>query len=244
VREALAWILTFYWRCQGTLQRLDPILIKDVILPARKVWTNEDFYLETENVNGRREAWIECFDTLGRMKELRCAGGPGWRVHEKPMNWLLDVFNNDTSKIGLLRLAGFLCAVRNIIPPKSQSLSYIDGFHDTKYRLSAMIIRMSQSDLTRDEAFVLACKLPEIVDNKGEPQCLDILMSAIERHMHDILPLELFAAKLIDLIPQEDWQLSGRAFAASNAFLQRRISELNDQTLGRLRLPLMRSLKT
>lgn len=235
VRASLAWILAFYWRCQGTLQCLEPIEIQTKVLPYRKSWTSDEFYIGNEDFSTNPVAWINLFDEIGAMSNLRCSGGR-WEDGES-MSWLFQEFTKDRTKTGLLRLAGFWYAVHGDAYPELQNVQSIDQLQDPKLKLSIMLLCMSHSELTDDAARSLASRLPSVIGDHCEPQCLDLLLTSIERHGKKVFALDVILQKLINLIPTNEWNLLGRAYSSRNGFVQMRSSGLNQQKLEELGLP-------
>jgi hypothetical protein len=189
-----------------------------------------------KNLKSEAERWIEFYDHYGRMTELRFSPND-WTINEAPLEFLLNGFAKDPSRLGLLRLAGFWCAAGRK-PQVAMAPIPLEQFEDQRFRLAAMLVTISRPDLTYDEAHQIANYIPVIAVD-GEPDSVQILLTAVERHATEIPALENLIAKLANVIPTDQWSLRARVEVLRNAFLQARPSGFDDQMLSSIGLPLI-----
>jgi hypothetical protein len=239
-KNTLAWILGFYATCKKALNYLDPLLLEKHLLPARQYWWDNELHDNQVSLQ-KGSAWIAFYDHYGLMTGLKCSFST-WRIKETPVNAILQAFIDDSSRLGLLRLAGFWCAAGRQAQTRVQIFMPLDSFKEPRFRLAAMLVCMSQRDLTPEEAAELARHIQKIATEDGEPQSLGILLSAIEHHAKEIPSLEVVLIELIKIIPSDEWKLRARAEVLRNTLLQARPSGFNDQSLAALGLPLIETL--
>jgi hypothetical protein len=237
VKRELAWMISFYAGCKNTMHCLDPRLLNTNLLPLRDKWRSGDLILDPKQITDS-EAWVSLYDYFGRLKELRCSAS-SWRAEELPVEFVWQAFIADPSRLGLLRLLGFWCVAGRRVENRVQALMSLESFSDLRFRLAAMLVRMTQQGLTSDDAAQMAAHIPAVTAGDGEPQALSILVSAINRHAKEIPELEIILTELIKHIPSAEWQIRARAEALRNTFLEARPSGFNNQRLGELKLPLL-----
>lgn len=238
VKNELSWILAFYASCNGILGSLDPELFETHLLPARDSWHDRSFVLNFESIQSDRESWFNFYDHLGQLKVLQFIDNK-WKLNEVPLETVLQAFINNPARLGLLRLAGFWCASGRQANTNIKTLMPLENFKEPKYLLAAMLVRISQKDLLTAEAEQIANHLSEAVSEKSEPNSLHILLSAIEHHAKETSALEIVLRKLIELIPEDEWQLRARADVIRHTLLQARPSGFDNKKLIVLRLPLV-----
>lgn len=229
VKNALAWMVTFY---DEEASVFDPDTLKTVVLPARKRWWSWDFVFKSADLKDNAERWAHFYDCFGRMKELEFS----LNASDAHLEFLLTEFVRDPSRLGLLRLAGFLCAAGG--KPEFVTLNIQpQHFKDPRFRLAALLVLISRSDFGFSQADEIVKHLPLVVVENGEPKALDILLASIERHGSAIPAWELVIAKLIDLIPVERSDLLARAEVLRDNILQARPSGFDPELLTKLQLP-------
>jgi hypothetical protein len=215
----------------------DPVILKSDLLSSREAWWSWMVFANSADLKRRDESWIAFYDYYGRMKELRFFPHNPW-PGELPLDFLLNAFVKDPSRVGLLRLVGFWCAAgRNssIDIPTDQ----VEQIKEPRFRLAAMLVKLSRLGLTVDEAQQIADFIPTIAVRESEPDYLDILLTAIERHAAEIPSLENLVGKIADIVPIDQWPLRARAEALRNTFLQARSSGFNTQLMTSLSLPMI-----
>ncbi|MEE7625679.1 hypothetical protein V3O24_05850 [Methylobacter sp. Wu8] len=238
VKNTLSWILAFYATCNGTLNFLDPELLQTHLLSTQRRWRDRDFLVNFDNVKGNIKPWIDFYDHFGQLDTLHFIDTT-WELKKAPLEFILRAFTDNPAQLGLLRLAGFWCASGRKTDINIKNPILLEQFKKPKYLLAAMLVRMSRKDLLVAEAEQIASKLPVVVSEKSEPNALHILLSALEHHAKEISALEIVLKKLIEIIPEDEWQLRARADVIRHTLLQARPSGFDNKNLTVLRLPLV-----
>jgi hypothetical protein len=236
VKDTLAWIFAFYCRQNGW-GSISPKLLKDELLGSRTIWTSEEFSIDRETLLKDQDGWSEFLDAAGRMQNFRCAGANTWNRRTAAVDLILKMFLENTSKVGILRILGFWFAVEKKIPTDLKGIPSIDQFDDPKYKLAAMLVKLSQRDISNSEVRLIAAQLPLVIGTGGEPQARDILVTALERHSENTTVQELLLPALTDLLTEEEWQLRGRVHGQRIVFVHGQTSGLDAQLLDQLKLP-------
>ncbi|MGZ4978783.1 MAG: NACHT domain-containing protein [Methylobacter sp.] len=231
-------MLAFYGSCSGTLNCLDPKLLEAYLLPEKEYWGDRIFAVNLADMHSDFEQWINFYDHFGQLETLRFVDQQ-WRLDEAPLEAILQAFANNTARLGLLRLAGFWCASGRQANTEISTLKLLKSSKEPKYLLATMLVYMSRKDLSVMEASQIASHLSVAVSEKSEPNALHILLSAIEHHAKEISALEIVLKKLIELIPEDEWQLRARADVIRHTLLQARPSGFDNKKLTVLRLPLV-----
>jgi len=235
-KETLFNILIFYGSCSGALNCLDPNLLETYLLSEKAYWSDRSFFVNLTEMQSGLEPWINFYDHFGQLETLHFINQK-WRLDEIPLEIILQAFANNPARLGLLRLAGFWCASGRQANTDINALKPLENFREPKYLLATMLVRMSQKDLLAAEAEQIANLLSEAVSEKSEPNSLHILLSAIEHHAKEISALEIVLRKLIELIPEDEWQLRARADVIRHTLLQARPSGFDNKKLTALQLP-------
>ncbi|MGZ8152766.1 MAG: NACHT domain-containing protein [Methylovulum sp.] len=238
VRNTISWILTFYANYRSSLNCLDPNLLKSHLFSTRRNWEVQDFIVDFNKSGDDQNSWIDFYDYFGQLSTLHFVN-QDWMLDSGPLRHILNSFTENPSQLGLLRLAGFWCAAGRQVDTNPNTLLPFEKFKEPKYRLSAMLVRMSQKNLSSLETNQIADQLPFVVGEESEPQALDILVSAIEHHAKEVFVLDTVLKKLIEIIPANEWQLRARAENLRQPLLQAKPSGFNDAKLIKLNLPLI-----
>ena len=115
----------------------------------------------------------------------------------------------------------------------------IEQFNDAKYQLAAILVRMSQKNLSLDDANLIASQLHSIISQESEMEYLHVLIVAIEHHAKEIPVLKIILKKIIEIIPLDKWQLRARAEEIRYTLLKARPSGFENKNLVELGLPLI-----
>ncbi len=148
-------------------------------------------------------------------------------------------FAENSKKLGLLRLSGFWCAAGRQANIDPTVLYPLVKFQEPKYRLAAILVRMSQRGLLLSEAEQMVEQLEFVTGENCEPQAFDILVCALENHARESVALEIVLRKLLEIIPEDKWQLRARAETLRQTLLQAKPSGFNESKLNNLNLPLI-----
>ncbi|WP_054761900.1 hypothetical protein [Methylomonas koyamae] len=218
IRKEILRIIGFYGACKGKLNSLDPNLLKSNIISSKKQWFDRDFIIKLEKLNSELlSEFIEFYDCFGKLPTL-CFTNQNWKIESVPLEQILNAFAEDSKKLGLLRLAGFWCAAGRQAAINPAVLFPLEKFQEPKYRLAAMLVRMSQQDLLFSEAEQMVGQFAFVTGENGEPQAFEILVSALEHHAKETIALEIVLKKLLEIIPEDKWQLRARAETLSKLF--------------------------
>jgi hypothetical protein len=240
-KHTLFNIIVFYGTCSGTLNCLDPKLLETYLFSEKIRWGDRSILVDLADMQSDLEPWINFYDHLEESETL-CFVNQKWKLDEVPLKIILQAFINNPARLGLLRLAGFWCASGRQANTNIQTLMPLEKFKEPKYLLAAMLVRMTQKDLITAEAEQIASHLSVAVSEKSEPNSLHILLSAIEHHAKEISTLEIVLKKLIELIPEDEWQLRARADVIRHTLLQAKPSDFDNNKLTTLRLPLVETV--
>jgi hypothetical protein len=238
VINTLLSIISFYGTCKGGLNSLDPSLLKSKIKFSQRDWFDRHFVIKLEKLSPELLIeFIEFYDCLGQLPKLYFSN-QDWEIKSVPLGQILKAFAEDSKKLGLLRLAGFWCAAGRQASISQTVLAPLDKFQEPKYRLAAMLVRMSQRDFLANEAEQMSEQLAFVTGDNCEPQVFVILVSALEHHAKETMALEIVLRKLLEIIPEDKWQLRARAETLRLTLLQAKPSGFDDSKLKKLNLPL------
>lgn len=237
-KHTLFNIIVFYGTCSGTLNCLDPKLLETYLFSEKIRWGDRSILVDLADMQSDLEPWINFYDHLG-VSETLCFVNQKWKLDEVPLEIILQAFTKNPAQLGLLRLAGFWCASGRQVNTDIKILMPLENYKEPKYLLAAMLVRISQKDLSTAEAEHIANHLPVAVCEMSEPNSLHILLSAIEHHAKEISTLEIVLKKFIEIIPEDEWQLRARADVIRHTLLQARPSGFDNTKLTTLRLPLV-----
>jgi hypothetical protein len=238
IKDMLAWFISSYLNWVKTFSGLDPTALQNYVLPARDRWFAWQFSFDSDELRTDEQAWALFYDHFGRMDELKFSH---YASDDDHLEFVVEQFLKDPSKVGLLRLAGFLCAAGAAFDVRPVVIQ-VDQFEDPRYRLAAVLFLLSVSRLTIPQAKEVSEFLPDIVAKKPEPEALEILMTALEGHAAQNPALEVMLSQLAKLIPTDQWQLRARAESLRDSFLQAHPTGLNPQLLRSLELPVIELL--
>lgn len=232
-------IIGFYGACKGKLNSVDPNVLKSNIISSEKQWYDRDFVIKLENLNpDLLSEFIAFYDCFGKLPKL-CFTKQNWKIESVPLEQILNAFDEDSKKLGLLRLAGFWCAAGRKAAINPAVLIPLEKFQEPKYRLAAMLVRMSQQDLSFCEAEQMVGQLVFVTGENGEPQAFEILVSALEHHAKETIALEILLKKLLEIIPEDKWQLRARAETLRQTLLEAKPSGFDEAKLKMMNLPLI-----
>lgn len=238
VRDTLAWVFSFYATGTEALSTIEPLQLETQLLPSRKRWWPFDLLVNTASFKDGTERWILFYDRYGRMPEL-CFSPNKWRLDKAPLDFLLRAFRKDPSRLGLLRLAGFWCAAGRRPEAEIAETISLEQFEDPRFRLAAMLVTLARPELTFNEGHHIARYIRTVVAENGEPNSINILVSAIEQHATETPALETLVAELANVIPVDQWNLRARVEVLRNNFLQARPSGFDSQMLSSRGLPII-----
>jgi len=239
LKQQISWILTFYATCNNSIHCLDPKLLTQELLSISKEMRGYDFIIDSKKITDAN-AWIDFYDSFGRMDNLKYSHF-SWKADEYPIDFVLQGFIEDTSRIGLLRLLGIWCASGSRITNKVKTLLSLESITDLRSRLAAMLICMTQEAFSSSDANQIVANISAVIGTDGEPQALSILLSTIEHHSKETPELEIILIELINHIPVEEWKLRASADALRYRLLAARSSGFDMQKLKELKLPMLLS---
>jgi len=239
IKNKILRIIGFYGTCKGKLNGLDPNLLKSNIISTKKQWYDRDFIIKLEKLNPELlSEFIEFYDCFGQFPKSFFTQ-QNWKIESVPLEQILNAFAEDSKKLGLLRLAGFWCAAGRQAAINPAVLFPLEKFQEPKYRLAAMLVRMSQQDLLFSEAEQMVGQLAFVTGENGEPQAFEILVSALEHHAKETIALEIVLKKLLEIIPEDKWQLRARAETLRQTLFEAKPSGFDEAKLKKMNLPLI-----
>lgn len=239
IKNKILDIIGFYGTCKGILNSLDPNLLKSNIIFSEKHWGDRRFIIKLEQLNHELlSEFIEFYDCFGQLPKLFFLQ-QDWEIENVPLEQILNAFAEDSKKLGLLRLAGFWCAAGRHAAIKPAVLFPLEKFQEAKYQLAAMLVRMSQRDLLVSEAGQMVGQLAFVTGENGEPQAFEILVSALENHAKETIGLEIILKRLLEIMPDDKWQLRARADTLRQTLLEAKPSGFDEAKLKKMNLPLI-----
>ena len=239
VKDTVLGIIAFYGTCCKALHFVDPNLLKFHISSSKNRRSDRDFIINLNELNATELIeFIEFYDCFGQLPTLFFTN-QDWEINSVPLQQILKAFAEDSKKLGLLRLAGFWCAAGRQAEISPAVLFPLEKFQEPKYRLAAMLVRMSQRELLANEAEQMSEQLAFVTGDDCEPQVFEILVSVLEHHAKEVIALEVILKKLLEIIPEDKWQLRARAETLKQTLLQAKPSGFDESKLKKLNLPLV-----
>ncbi|OQW40461.1 MAG: hypothetical protein A4S08_04530 [Proteobacteria bacterium SG_bin4] len=235
LKEKLAWILENYVKHKETLYCLDPLLLQSELLPHRDRWWSHAFMIAQKKMINQDD-WVAFYDHFGRLNQLQLAKS-FWNLSGLPFNFVLHQFSANTSRLGLLRLLGFWCASGYKVESKIQRLTPLEALRDVRFRLAAILVLMTQHDLSSNEIQQMVNHVSAVTTGNNEPQALHLIISTLEYNINEKPELEPILTELIKNIPPKDWQIRARAENLRIQLLETYSSGFDKQKLLELRLP-------
>jgi hypothetical protein len=238
IASLLAWVLPFYAATSRSLHHLDPRLLSQHLLSTPGRWTASELIVSPDTVSGNETDWIDFLDEVG-CSETVVYARTNWRLGEAPVDWTFQKFMSNPAKRGLLRLVGFWCASGRCVSEAVKKPTALGPFADPRFDLAGLLVRLAWRDLDDNEALRLGDELQRVTGNGCDRKWTNILMNAVERHGTDLPALETFLAKLMDILPSDDWEVRGRGERMRSMFLQEKASGLDVALLKGLGLPFL-----
>jgi hypothetical protein len=100
-----------------------------------------------------------------------------------------------------------------------------------------MLVHISKAEMTAEDAVRVAQHIKPIVEKKTESNVIEILLTAIERHVNP--GTEILLTELIQVIPVNEWKLRSRAETARRNAHMSRFSGLSEIVLKEHALPII-----
>jgi len=176
---------------------------------------------ELEWEDGLGSEWIDLLDDLGRREGIIHFRYP---PKGKSANLLSETFCSDPSRVGILRVLGYIArrGIRLSIPA---NLLEPERYSDPKFREAAILVRLAQSGYSQDEAKSLVKHLIEL--REESPYIVNSALNLVGEHC-DGNHLVNFCLELRKQLPSTDWETIGQTIRALNDFLRRRTGRLED----------------
>lgn len=182
-------------------------------LPVRRMWyQNCVAYPDDPKAVG---PWLDFFDWLGRSDILI----PDLRSTEYDKAWcdcFEDAFITDRTeqdlsaqsgfrtpqpRLGLLRLLGRLASTGYSIETVPPEMLNVDSFAEPRFKLAALLVRLSQPTLTEELATRIADESVILLDPPAERGAGDLLILTADAHLDRIPAIEQFLLRLHERMP-------------------------------------------
>jgi hypothetical protein len=231
VKRLFAWIIGLITNRTETLFDLDPHVLKEHLLLPDMRWVS-DLFVATERFNDVNDpGWYEFFDKFGRSKNMRYMY---WREGDLNINFYVEGYNKDPSRIGLVRLLALSSAAGLEMAWK---IPLTTSCADNNYTLFAILIRLADPSLTFDEAAMIAKLIPKALQSSEEPNALDFLVNALEYHAQPDSKLLEAVRAVLACVPATNWDMKSRIESLRKNILQSKPSGFNEKMVSELGLP-------
>jgi hypothetical protein len=147
-------------------------------------------------------AWLECFDWLGCSELL----SSGYGLTERDRAWA-DIwqraFVSNPAQLGLLRLIGRLASAGHASFVIPATMLDLNSFEETRFRLAALLVRLTQPSLTAADANDLAVAAAGLLalDPPAEVRADELVFRTIEGHLDRVPALGQFLFRLHEQMP-------------------------------------------
>lgn len=234
-KTVLAGLLVTFAQFSRGWSRMDPTLLVDHLLPWKRRWAPTEMILRPEDALGKEDEWMRLLNAVGMADGLKFVR-TRWRLDEAPLEWILGEFAKDARRTGLLRLAAMWCAAGR--SPTKRGASEIDpsSLSGKREQLAAALVALSYGSFEVQEAQELAVQLPRLLEEGADLDSCNMLVSAIENHVHTQPVLEELL-RAVQSLPRVSRDLRGRMEWLRDASLQSSRSGLDREALQSLGLP-------
>ena len=206
-REAVVWFLC--GMCSSTrniIEYINPSEFRTLLeRDLSQLWWFENFvgYPDKPELV---TSWLEFFDWLGRSDAL----SSHYR-REEDDTWpntfqeafIKGISQHEQPQVGLLRLLGRLASVGYAFTMIPSEMLNLDSFSEPRFKLAALLVRLTQPNLTPDEAKWLADKATELLHPLGEPGAGDLIFGTVEAHLDSVPTIEHFLLRLRERMPRD-----------------------------------------
>jgi len=200
-RDAVLWCLCIAGAASGGIaQYLDPSRFRVLCEGhTEQGWWYRNYVGDVENPD-TIDAWLQFFDWLGHSDALSSYYDP-----ENEDSVLCDIlqeaFLGDHARWGLLRLLGRFASNGLSIELIPSEMLNPESFSQPRFRLAAILVRMTQHDLAEDEAVDLAERSTGLLSPSAEPGANNLLFKTAAQHLNRIPALETFLLRLHEIMP-------------------------------------------
>jgi len=150
----------------------------------------------------------------------------------------LSNHNSERSRLGLLRLLGRLASIGYSIDKIPAEMLNVDYFFEPRFKLAAILVRLSQPTFTEEDAVRLADESVALLYPPAEPGADHLIFRTVRAHLGRIPVIERFLLRLHEKMPPEVELGVAKCERLMRQVLQRRASDLQQvDQLRNLKLP-------
>jgi hypothetical protein len=237
-RETIVWFLLEAGRKSGGIARcVDPAHFRQLFegdFPQCWWYHNIIEYPEQPELI---PAWLEFFDWLGRSDIL----SPYHQASERDALWSevwQREFISNQARLGLLRLLGRIASVGGAITMIPTELTDPHLFSEPRFRLAAILVRLTQADVTEKDAEDLAEVVAALLATMAESGADELLIRTAQESMDHVPAIRAFLLRLHELMPQSVDLGVARCERLLRLVQRRRASDLHETgQLTKLQLP-------
>jgi len=232
VCRALASIVVETASSSQTWDFYEPAFLRNSIIPTRDHWDSTILY--TDSIILKDSKWYDFFDFVGRLPNYNFSI-PHLPVHILNFDFYALGFNQNPSRLGLLRSMGFYCAAGAKAQWKVDHL--INADIEKRFRLAAALIRLSDTNLTKVEAKEIADSLPSIAGRDSEPNAVELIILCLEKNIAYTPSLEFVLDAVINIVKENDRFMLVRAYILKQMIMHAARSGFDEHRLSLLGLP-------
>ncbi|NQZ12634.1 MAG: hypothetical protein HRT35_36240 [Algicola sp.] len=227
-------LVEFHATCNQALHLLNPIDLLTYILPCENYLYSNGFLIDQEDPLDNSNDWLKLYDAIGLSDDLKFSP---WLDLFPPIDFLLKAYLRDTSRTGLLRLAGFWCAAGASPTINLSTLQPIENYESAQERLAVMILKMSQQDSTDDQTQEIIGHLDGITANTAVPDAKPALLSMIKENSTKIPALTAILHALMTTFTSDEWEMRAESMDSYSAMIQAASSGFDNSLAAKLDLP-------
>jgi hypothetical protein len=188
-------------------------------------------------------AWLGFFDWLGCSELLSpFYNNRPWDHDGEWVDTWQRAFVSNPAQLGLLRLLGRLASAGHASMVIPATMLNLNSFPEPRFRLAALLVRLTQPSLTAADANDLAVAAAELLslDPPAEPMADELVLWTTQRHLDRVPALGQFLLRLHEQMPSGVELGMARCERLLREVLHRWASELQAHgQLQKLQLPMV-----
>jgi hypothetical protein len=216
----LGWLLT-----HTDAEALSPQRILENCALAISEQSVPFFSWQCQSIPVGNEYWIKIWELLGR--NLSTKSSRAWKLRDAPTEALAAAFNEDTARLGVLRLMGFwtVCGVSFPSVDKAD-LDWHRSDVDSHFVLAMVLVRMGQENFTREEGDDCVARLPTIIRDAASDSPWILLTDAAGFHSHRSEGMAPILSFLVRNIPNAANQTFWKMISAQGSCFTKEVTSV------------------
>jgi hypothetical protein len=236
-RRLLSWTLAFVADRADVLAELPSHELSQHLLGEDNIWTSQSFRATSKLPAEVGSPWYDFFDKLGLDADLRFSSYI-WKKSEINIDFYVNGYKADQSRIGLLRLLGFVCAA-GVKVNEAASIPLNREHLSPQLLFSTLLIRLAYTNLTDAVVDSIIEDLPRAFSDNDDVKMHDVFLTALGYHSRDSAQTRRLLDAFETFVPLERLELKARIDRLRKRTVEVRPSGLGEKLLADLSLPSM-----